>query len=104
MRGFMSMLYILVGVQALASLVNLPLIFSPLLRRESAQKGNEDVVQGSGKTDGTESTGAKEEKLVNSVDKDKSDEEKVDVEEGTGLEGTGHSAGISQRASSVVSC
>lgn len=38
MHGYMLMLYILVGAQVLASLVNLPLVFHPLLGRESNNK------------------------------------------------------------------
>ena len=74
------MLYMLAGIQALASLVNLPLIFNPRLRRDSTKKPNEDASEGTGWTDGTGSAIANEEELFDVVDNSKSVEVNEDVE------------------------
>ena len=111
MNGFMRMLYMLVGVQALASLVNLPLIFNPLLRRESTNNSNENIVKDTDRTDETGSVVAKEKELPDALHNDKSlIEGKEDVAGtigivvGNGVEDTGCSAGITRRSSSAISC
>lgn len=79
-RGYTIMLYMLAGIQALASLVNLPLMFNPRLRRDSTKKPDEDASEGTGWTDGTGSAIAKEEELSDVVDDGKSIEVNEDVE------------------------
>ena len=50
MRGYMLMLYMILGVKVLGVLVNLSLVFNPLLQCESAQKAKDEKDSDTGKS------------------------------------------------------
>ena len=108
MRGYMLMLYIILGVKAFASLLNLPLVFNPLLQGKSTEKANEEkdrdtgetlkgnVVEGTGHTVGitVESTGHISGTAVGSSTRLSATTE----------EDTAQLAVITRQSSSVLSC